>query len=416
MTGCVRWGLAGAFLSDGHRRGYTHPAVFLFLFLPFGAIPGYVTVTLAFLLTDSGVSVEAVAGLVALAVLPHTWKVLWAPVVDTTLTTRRWYVLAASASAVCLFAIGLMPLHGGSLAMLSGLILLTSLAGTLIGMSTESLMAHTVADDGKGRASGWAQAGNVAGTSIGGGAALWLATHYAGWTGAAVLALTNLACCAALLFVAKRPAAVRDGVWRSVGAVGRDVWSIARSRVGMLTLFLLVLPVGSGGAPHLIAAIARDWHATSDTVALARGVFGGVIALIGCLAGGFVSDRVDRRTAYLVFGVLLAFCAAAMAVAPHTPQMFVLFVCLYSFINGFVFAGFSAVVLETIGVGAAATKFSLMASLGNLPAFYMTLLDGWVQVRWGSAAMLFTDAVLGVAGAAVFLVVASFSRRTPVAV
>ena len=76
-------------MSEGQSRGFTHPAVFIFLFLPFGAIPGYVTVTLAYLLAQAGMSVEAVAGLTALAVLPHTWKVLWAPVVDTTLSARH---------------------------------------------------------------------------------------------------------------------------------------------------------------------------------------------------------------------------------------------------------------------------------------------------------------------------------------
>ncbi|HEY4125090.1 MAG TPA: hypothetical protein VGM36_10780, partial [Rhizomicrobium sp.] len=103
-------------------------------------------------------------------------------------------------------------------------------------------------------------------------------------------------------------------------------------------------------------------------------------------------------------------CAAAMALAPHTPQMFVLFVCAYSFINGILFAGFSAVVLEAIGAGAAATKFSLMASLANLPAVYMTWLDGKVQTQWGSNALLFTDAVFGVTGALVFLGVAAATR------
>ena len=99
-----------------------------------------------------------------------------------------------------------------------------------------------------------------------------------------------------------------------------------------------------------------------------------------------------------------------MALAPHTPQMFVLFVCAYSFVNGIVFAGFSAVVLEAIGAGAAATKFSLMASLANLPAIYMTLLDGWVQTQWGSDALLFTDAGLGLAGALAFLLVVAATR------
>jgi MFS family permease len=402
-------------LSEGQSRGFTHPAVFLFLFLPFGAIPGYVTVTLAYLLAQAGMSVEAVAGLTALAVLPHTWKVLWAPVVDTTLSARRWYVIAAVASAACLVALATMPLHTGPSALLSGVILAASVAGTFIGMATERLMAHTVADDRKGRASGWAQAGNVAGTSVGGGAALWLAAHYAVWSAGAVLAAASLLCCAALLFVAKPRAEEQTGfAWRNLAELARDVWSVARSRAGWLTLFLLALPVGSGGAPQLVAAIAGDWNADADTVALARGVFGGLLALAGSLLGGYLSDWIERRTAFIIYGIGLAACATAMALAPHTPGNFSLFVCAYSFINGFVFAGFSALVLETIGTGAAATKFNLMASLANLPAFYMTKLDGWVQPRWGSSAILLTDGAMAVAGTGLFLLVAGLSEaRVP---
>lgn len=399
-------------MSEGQSRGFTHPAVFLFLFLPFGAIPGYVMVTLAYLLAKAGMSIEAVAGLTALAVLPHTWKVLWAPVVDTTLSARRWYLIAAIASSACLIALAATPLSTTSSTLLGGLILAASFAGTFIGMATERLMAHTVANDRKGRASGWAQAGNVAGTSIGGGAALWLASHYAVWSAGAALAAASLLCCTALLFVAKPRAEEHTSLaWRNIAELGRDVWSVARSRAGLLALLLLVLPIGSGGAPQLVAAIAGDWRADADTVALARGVLGGVLALVGSLLGGYLSDWLERRTAYLVYGIGLAACAAAMALAPHTPGNFSLFVCAYSFINGLVFAGFSALVLDTIGTGAAATKFNLMASLANLPAFYMTKLDGWVQPRWGSDAILFTDAALGVTGAAVFLLVAAFVGR-----
>ncbi len=400
-------------MVEGHTRRFTQPAVFLFLFLPFGVIPGYVVVTLGYLLAKAGVSVEAVAGLVALVLFPHAWKALWAPVVDTTLSARRWYALAVAVSSPCLLLMGLVPPRAESLALLSGLGLAASLAATFIGMAVESLMAHTVADDRKGRASGWAQAGNAAGSGVGGGAALWLAGHYAGWVASGALALANLACCAALFFVAQPQARARaGGMMRNIADVLGDVWAIARSRKGFLVLLLLMLPVGSGGAPHLVAAIAGDWHADGDTVALARGILGGLIAAAGCFVGGFLSDLMDRRTAYILFGVALAACAAAMALAPHTPQMFVLFVCAYSFINGILFAGFSAVVLEAIGAGAAATKFNLMASLANLPAVYMTWLDGEVQARLGSNALLFTDAILGVAGALIFLGVATATGRT----
>jgi hypothetical protein len=41
----------------------------------------------------------------------------------------------------------------------------------------------------------------------------------------------------------------------------------------------------------------------------------------------------------------------------------------------------------------------------------MTKLDGWVQPRWGSDAILFTDAALAVTGAGLFLLVATLAGR-----
>ena len=77
----------------------THPIVFLVLILPFGVMSGYLTVAVAYLLTKAGVSVEQIAELIAVSFIPQTWKFLWAPLADTTLSRKTWYVLAAIVSA-----------------------------------------------------------------------------------------------------------------------------------------------------------------------------------------------------------------------------------------------------------------------------------------------------------------------------
>jgi PAT family beta-lactamase induction signal transducer AmpG len=83
-----------------------HPAVFLFLMLPFGVMAGYLTVTVVYLLTQAGISVEQSAALVALSYVPHTWKFLWAPIVDSTLSRKQWYLLSAGVTAVGTYATG----------------------------------------------------------------------------------------------------------------------------------------------------------------------------------------------------------------------------------------------------------------------------------------------------------------------
>ena len=180
----------------------------------------------------------------------------------------------------------------------------------------------------------------------------------------------------------------------------------------LLALLICFLPIGSGAASNLWAAVADDWHASANTVALATGVFSGIVSALGCLAGGYGSDRMDRKTSYALYGLLMAMCTVAMAIAPRTEAMYVVFTLIYAFIQGLTYAGFTAVVLETIGLGAAATKFNVYASLSNMPIAYMTLIDGWAHTRWGAAGLLNVEAAIGVLGIIVFVAVAmAWPRR-----
>jgi predicted MFS family arabinose efflux permease len=226
------------------------------------------------------------------------------------------------------------------------------------------------------------------------------------WIAGAVLGLACALCCVALAFVSEPPAVLRMGSHRRrLAEVLRDLWHVARARPGYLALLICFLPIGTGAASNLWSAVADDWHASADTVALVNGVLNGVVSAAGCLAGGYLADRIDRKTAYALYGLALAVSAAAMAWAPRTESMFVAFTMSYAFIQGLSYAGFSAVALEAIGLGAAATKYTLFASLSNMPIMLMTVIDGAAHTRWGAAGMLYTEAAFGVAGLAVFIAV-----------
>lgn len=391
----------------------THPAVFLFLIAPFGMMSGFLGVAVAYLLAQAGLPTEQVAALVALSYVPHTWKFLWAPVADTTLSRKTWYLLGAVLSAAGIFAIGALPARSEMVPVLSAIVLASNVAATLLGMAVESLMAYGTSAETKGRAAGWFQAGNLGGSGLGGGAGLWMAQHMAApWMAGAVLAGVALLCCAGLLFVAE-PKAVRhvQGVWHAMLDVLKDLWAVARSRVGYLGLLICFLPIGTGAAANLWSAIAGDWHASADAVAMVNGALSGLVSAAGCVVGGYVCDRIDRKTSYALYGALMVGCALAMAAAPRTQEMYVVFVLLYAFITGLTYAGFSAVVLEAIGHGAAATKYSLFASLSNTPIAYMTVVNGWSYARWGAGSMLATEAAIGVAGILAFAGIAALSRR-----
>jgi hypothetical protein len=391
-----------------------HPAAFLFLCFPFGASSGYLVVTLAYLLGQHGVDAAAFGGVVALSYIPQTWKFVWAPILDTTLSRKAWHVIGTAMTGLAIAATGLVPIGMSTLGIITVFVVAQSFASTISGMAADSLAAHASDEKTKGRAAGWLQAGNLGGQGIGGGAALWIAQHTAApWIASASLGALCMACSLAVLMTTEVREQAREGYFSSVAGLGKDVWSVAMSRLGLFAIFILFLPIGTGAAGNLWsnANVAGDWHATADTVALVNGALAGVATMISCLLGGYICDSMDRKTAYALFGILSAACAAGMALAPRTQMMFIVFTLAYNFVLGFCYAGFSAVTLEAIGGGAGATKYNLLASLSNTPIAYMTLVDGWAQKHYGSGGMLNVEAGIGVAAVVLFAAVAWVVNR-----
>lgn len=396
-----------------HER-HVHPWIFLVLILPFGVIGGYLQTTLGYLLSQQHVPVSATAGLIALGFVPHTWKFLWAPIADTTLSRKAWYTIGAVLTSAGILVMGFLPTTAAGLKMLGLAAFVANLAVTFLGMSVESLMAYSTSESEKGRAGGWFQAGNLGGTGVGGGLGLILAQRLAApWMAGAILAGACLLCVLALAFVPDTSTGRRHpSLAKSLKEVVLDVWKVSRAKLGAIALILCFLPIGSGAASGLWAAVAGDWHASANTVALATGVITGLVSAVGCLAGGWLSDRMNRKGAYVLYGVMQALCAAAMALSPRTERMFIVFTILYAFITGLTYAGFTAFVLEAMGLGAAATKYNLFASLSNMPIAYMTTIDGKAHDRWGASGMLYAEGVFCILGLVAFaLVLAVWPKR-----
>ena len=390
--------------STGKHTG-AHPSIYAGLYLPFGAVNGYLSTAIAYQLSQSGVSAERIGALIALYFMPQIWKFLWAPVVDITLSAKRWYLIGSVLSALGVLVIGICSAPPVNLTTLTVAAVMASLATTLLAMAVESLIAHSIVPEQQGRAGGWLQAGNFAGGGLGGGAALWLATHVThAWITGAVLGGCFLLCCLGLVFVSE-PQRIRSAVGTRMVDALRDLLGVARSPRGYLALLVLFLPIGSGGAAALFSVISNDWHASVTAVELASGTLSGVVSLLGCLAGGYCSDLIDRKLAYVAYGLLLGICALGMALTAHNQANYVLFVLLYSFINGVCYAGFAAVTFEAIGGGAAATKYNVFACLGNMPTAYLAAFEGWASTHHGVNAFLYVDFAAPIVGALVFGVV-----------
>ena len=415
--------------SAPSRPGASHPFLFLVLFIPFGAVPGFLTVALAYELKKKGIDTGDIAIVVGLSYVCLLLKWLWAPLVDTLFTRKIWYVGSTLVCGLGLWLAG-RAAEGEhpSLVAISAWLTISNFTGTLLAMAVESLMAASVPDDQRGRAGGWSQAGNLGGQGLGGGLALWL-IESAGFSSAAsgaALGLMCSLCCLALFWVADgKPllkvgdhveTASHQGAAASLHAIGIDVWELLTSRVGILALLICLLPIGSGAAQNLWSPIAGEWHASADVVAFVTGAMSGLISALGCLAGGWLCDGMDRRTAYCAFGFALVLAAIGMALCPRTSNQYIFWTSAYAFVVGLCYAAYCAVVLEAIGDTAAATKFSFLSAVSNSPIMVMTFVDGAAQTRLGTNGMLWTDALCGVAGIAVFAALAVATRRARVLV
>jgi hypothetical protein len=282
---------------------------------------------------------------------------------------------------------------------------------------------------------------------------LWLAQHVAPTIAAAILVSICVVCAVPAIFIHEEPmktaysgAAVAPPMLVRLGRAGvdaiKDVWRTIRSRAGWTGLLICCTPVGTGAATQLFSAVAPDYHAGEWDVEFVNGIFGGIVSAIGCLAGGYMADRVNRRLLYVLAGAATAVCAVVMAIAPvdgtftvsfggwsHAfPTTFTIGCLTYSFANGVGYAAFAAFVLEMIGHGAGVTsKYQLFVAASNQAISYVTVIDGlgydfgrkrWAHAAWGGrVGLLGTDALATAVGIVVITtVMLTLRRRRPLVI
>jgi len=397
--------------SVSERGRSVHPALFFVLYFSFGASGGFLTGAAENTYVAGGVSTAAFGAVLGVSLAPQVAKVLWAPLVDTLLTPKLWYVAATVAVAAAIVAAGLLPVRAASLPALSAISIVVAVGASFLGMAADSLMAHDTAPGQRGAAGGWSQAGNLGGSGIGTSASLAIAgvTHSLPLAGLGVAGLCA-ACCLALIFAPRSHSLPRQPSYlETLKLVVKDCWEVIRARLGWLTLFLFVLPLGAGAAANLLTGIAHEWRVGPGLLA-AIALAGAIATGVGSIVGGYICDRMDRRAAYVLFGVLAGATAAMAALAPKTPVWFVAFGVSYNAALGMAYAAYAAANLEAIGRGAAATKYTLFASVANIPVALMPLADGWADTRHGADAMLWLEFGVALAAAALYFAVALATR------
>jgi MFS transporter, PAT family, beta-lactamase induction signal transducer AmpG len=419
-------------VADQPTPRYLAPPFWAILTLPFGLTVGFASIAVPFVLRARGVDMTLIATVSQVSQLPHIVKPFWSPALDSGPRRRTWYFATIALTAVALAATALIPPsmteHLGPLPMIgvyTAVLLVAQAAVATSASAVLALMAVTVPDSVRGRASGWQTAGNLVGMSAGGGLVAWMIGHASTTTTAIVLASICAVCAIPAAFIEEIPPP-RRSAWRLIVELGQEIGRVLRSRDGWTGMLICLSPVGTGSLTNLFGALAKD-YAPDDAgaerlVVIVTGILGGIVNAGGSLAGGYIVDRVNRRLAYVVFGGITALSAVAMMIAAATPTAFTVGCLAYTFANGLCYAAFYAFLLDLLGkTRGVTTQLALYVGASNTAITYVTWFDGasydWAKKlapdsNWAPrAGMLGMDALATFAGIGLLWVMLVYVRR-----
>jgi len=205
----------------------------------------------------------------------------------------------------------------------------------------------------------------------------------------------------------------------SVGAATGEVAAFLRealralfgSRLAFAGLLYALLPIAAIALQRgLQANLAVDLGLSNDRIAWLTTVAQAATVLT-CIAGGWLSDRVNLRGAMAVYVVLLSLpglwlmwqlqrhgWAPRQAAPAQLVTAFMAAVIVHQLLFGFIYGARVALFIGITRPAVAATQFAAYMALTNLSITYSVVWQGHAVQHWGYAATLGLDALVGLTG------------------
>lgn len=375
--------------------------------LTFGMIVGFCIVTLPQMLAAQGLSGGRIPAAVAIISSPSFFSFLLAPLLDVRFRRRTYAavfgVLAAAATSWIVIQ------HRSTLeveiVMFIGflcLMLFTSAQAGWAGSLIERAQASQLG--------AWGTAFNIAGSGAGILLSGYASENFSPATAAAFLFPLLLA---PLLVFPLIPAPAPDQrfVREKFSHFIREVISLFRRIEVLVALALFILPSGSFALTNVLGGWGKDFHAAPSLVSFLGGTGAILAGIIGCSLMPLIARKLPLRPLYLSIGLIGAAFTLSLLLLPHAPWTYGLAMIGENIFQSAAIATAAAIIFQVIGPGnpLAATILSFLVAAGNLPIFYMELIDGR-GYRWsGVNGAFLTDAV--VSGAACLVLAAVLRRK-----
>lgn len=405
-------------LADNPR---TRLAFLCLLYLAQGLPFGFVTVALAAHLAAHGADAASIGGVIAMAMLPWSFKWAWGPIVDSgrwaALGRRRpWIMIAQTVMIASAMLLAFVPV--GNIAVLGWLVLFHNVFVGLQDVAVDALAVDMLHGAEREQASGMMYGTSYLGTFLGGAGLGVVVARFGLSTGIVVLAIAEAIVLAVVIACRERPGDRLLPGWGSRGSAASQprhaspgvvgiARALAKAMTGRDALRAAVAAVAVKVMPaalmvlmtvHLIEKLG--W--SQERFSMVTGGVGILLGLLASIVGGFVASRVGPCITALVANAVLGLAWVAFAfVAPLWNRSDVVVACVAAdtICQAITSVALFAMFMRVASPAVAATQFTASMALMNLATSVGAALAGPIgSVIDAPTAFLFAGLVQPFAG------------------
>ena len=411
-------------LLESRRGRFT---TFSLLYISEGIPLGFTLTTMATYMRQQGVGLAEIGLFTAALYGPWGFKWAWAPLIDLIRPRRfgphRTWIVASQSLMILTLSTALFLDLSTNFRLLIIMMVVHNIFAATQDVAIDALAVRVIPSSELGTANGFMFAAAFGGQAIGGSAALFISGLF-GFRAAFVLVLLVLVLL--LLFVSMRlqePDEVLSGLgdsasselgsavdrlrllYRRVGGFLRDVYGgFFRSGWGPAVGVLLAFaPKGAIALGLTIATTIRvDMGLNENQIALVS-LLGSIAGALGCVAGGWISDRLGHRRSLVTWFALTTlpnlYLMAHLGddgVVGLTLTAFTLATIGASLTNGLQYGTGNAVFMSLTNRNVAATQFTGYMALCNLANTYTSVWQGAFAGRHGYRRTLGLDALIAI--------------------
>lgn len=409
-------------------------AVFFLLYVTEGIPLGFTATAVATQMRRQGIGPAEIGVFVGTLYLPWAWKWLVGPFVDVFYSDRLGRRRAWIAGTQLLMSMALLYSMRidfvSELGLYTTIILIVNVFGATQDVAIDALACSSLDKSERGTANGLMFSGAYLGQALGGAGVLYLSEmEHVGFSRAGLLAIAAIL--AVTVFVAlpiretyvesDEPAPEIDKLTQ-VGIeiktyVTQAARSILLSRNSLLAAAFALLPCGAMSMSLALASNVSVELGLSDSQIADLTLISTVTSAIGCVVGGFLSDRFGRARMLTLYVLAMSVPVIAMAYSMHAfnhvmpvdptkvgkspvdPQLVSIFWTVnivYSVFQGLMYGTRTALLMDVCDPGVAATQFTAYMSMMNLVIWYSSSWQGWATERLGYPKTLAIDALAGI--------------------